>query len=209
MDTKLTIGGIVSHAIGIGTKNALPLLGAVLLWSLAFSIPYLNVGATIGLLGMVTRMGRGGVVSPMEIFEAKYRSKMGEFFLVLIFVTMGVSIGFAFLIIPGIVIGLSWQLAPLLVIDKGMRPMDAIDLSSKLMHGNQWAVFLAPFALALGGGVVIVVITAIAGSIEVAAVDILAGLLILVVGLAVVAGSLGINAYVYAALVPEDVLHEE
>ena len=93
---QLTIGGIFSNALTIGLKNAVSLLGAVVLWALTVWIPYLNVGTTIGLVGIIAKMGRGEVVSPTEIFDSANRRRMGEFFLVVAFISMGASIGTMF-----------------------------------------------------------------------------------------------------------------
>ena len=137
----LTAGQIVRGALSIGLRNAASLLGAVVLWAITLWIPYINVGTTIGLLGLVARMGRGEVVSPTAIFDRAYRKQMGEFFLVSAFVAMGVGMGMVFLLIPGLVIGLAWSLAALLVIDKGRNPTAAIQESNDLTYGHKWTMF--------------------------------------------------------------------
>src|SRR4051812_5987849 len=104
---QLTVGGIIQNGALTGLKNAASLLGAVALWVLTLWIPYLNVGTTIGLLGLVAAMSKGEVISPTEIFRADYRKQMGEFFLVQAFLSIGVLIGLGFLAIPGLVIALS------------------------------------------------------------------------------------------------------
>lgn len=203
MNDQLTFGNIVKSSIAIGSKNAVPLMGAVLLWLLTFWIPYINVGTTIGLLGIVAKMGRGGSISPTEIFDPKYRKQMGEFFLVMIFVTTGVSIGISFLVIPGIVISLAWMLAPLLVLDQGLNPMDAVKRSNDLMEGHKWPVFFAPFAVNFGGGFFALTFLAIAGFLDIELLTLLAILVVLVVYLVIIAANLGVTAHVYAVLVPD------
>ena len=146
--TDLTIGSIVSNSFGIGVKNAPSLLGAILLWAVTIWIPYLNVGTTIGLLGIVAKMGRGSIIPPTEIFDPAYRKQMGEFFLVLGFTLTAVVMGYCFLLIPGIVISLAWSLAPMLVVDKGLNPTEAIQRSNNLTYGKKWTMLLGSLVTA-------------------------------------------------------------
>ena len=145
---ELSIGSIISNSFEIGVKNAPSLLGALLLWGVTLWIPYLNVGTTIGLLGLVAKMGRGSIISPTEIFDPAYRKQMGEFFLVLGFTLTAVFMGYCFLLIPGIVISLAWSLAPVLVVDQGLNPTDAIQKSNNLTYGNKWTMVLGTLATA-------------------------------------------------------------
>jgi len=197
----LTFGSILSNALDIGMRNAASVIGAVVLWVLTIWIPYLNVGTTIGLIGMIAKMGRGTAISPTEIFDPRYRKQMGEFFLVSIFLFMGVYIGTAFLIIPGIVIGLAWMLAPLLVLDKGVNPMEALQQSNDLMDGHKGAVFFAQLAVNLVCVVAMVIIMAIAGAIDVGVLSLLAMLVSLAIYVIMMTANLGVTAYVYGVLV--------
>ena len=133
---KLAVIGTIKEGIAIGAKNIGSILVNVLLWALTVWIPYLNVGTTIGLMvGIVTKASRGEVIPVTEIFDPKYRKYMGEYFLVSGLVSMGVGVGVIFGIIPGIVICLAWNLASLLVIDKGKNPTEAITLSNNCTYG--------------------------------------------------------------------------
>jgi hypothetical protein len=122
----MNVSDVVRNGIAIGLKNALSLIGATILWLLTCWIPYLNVGTTIALVTMPVALSKGEVISPMEIFNAKYRESMGEFFLLISFQSLGIMIGYLFMGIPGIVMSLSWLLAPMLLVDKGMNPMQAL-----------------------------------------------------------------------------------
>ncbi|GAB4379955.1 MAG: hypothetical protein Kow0042_29780 [Calditrichia bacterium] len=150
---QLTIGGIISNAIQIGLKNMASIVVAVFLWIITIWIPYLNVGTTIAMIGMVVAISKGGIISPLEIFDAKYRRNMGEFFLLIGFLEIGIIAGYLFAIIPGIVISIAWGQAIFLLIDKNMNPTEAITVSNKLTYGKKWTIFLAYFIL----GVVLVV----------------------------------------------------
>jgi len=93
-----------------------------------------------------------------EIFDPKYRKYMGEYFLTAGLVSIGVSIGLVFLIIPGLVIGIAWSLAILLVIDKGKNPTEAITLSNNCTYGNKGRIFCIYFLVFLAAGIATVIL---------------------------------------------------
>ena len=147
---KLAVDVTIKEGIAIGVKNIGPILVNVILWCLTFWIPYLNVGTTIGLgVGIVSKASRGDIISMTEIFDPKYRKYMGEYFLTAGLVSLGVGVGIVFFIIPGIVIGLAWSLAVLLVIDKGKNPAEAITLSNDCTYGYKWRMTGIYFLVAL------------------------------------------------------------
>jgi hypothetical protein len=197
---QLTIGGIFSNALTIGLKNAVSLLGAVVLWALTVWIPYLNVGTTIGLVGIIAKMGRGEVVSPTEIFDSANRRRMGEFFLVVAFISMGASIGTMFMIVPGIVIGIAWGLAPLLVLDKGMNPIAAIEQSNNLTYGKKATIFWGGFLLTLALYVATIILAFIFTKVH----PMLGALVTVACLIVIVAVSMGVQAYVYRVLVDSE-----
>jgi len=123
---------------------------------LSIWIPYLNVGTTIGLMtGIMRKMAAGEPLSMTEIFNPAYRKYMGQWFLVSIFVGLGVLMGFVFIIIPGIVISISWMFAPILVVNKGMSPMDAIQKSTEMVDGNHFAIFISQVVITILIGIVV------------------------------------------------------
>jgi len=137
----LTISGILTNSFQLGLKQAGPLFLASLLWLLTIWIPYINVGTTIGMIGLIIAMGRGEKINPSGIFNAKYRSNIGEFFLLIAFMIIGISSAFMFLVIPGIVLQFAWILAPYLLIDKNLTPLDSIKQSNELTNGYKWTIF--------------------------------------------------------------------
>ena len=163
MNNELTVGGIIQNGLLTGLKNATALLGAVALWLLTIWIPYLNVGTTIGLLGLVAAMSRGEAIKPTEIFNPKYRARMGEFFLVVAFLFIGVLIGFVFVGIPGVVIGLTWMFAPLLVIDQGLNPSEALTRSNELTQGKKVTLFFGMLLTNLSAMAVVMLVTTLGG----------------------------------------------
>ena len=146
---KLEIIGTIKDGFTIGIKNIGPILVNLILWILTIWIPYLNVGTTIGMcVGIISKASRNEVIPMTEIFNPQYRKYMGEYFLVIGLVSLGVSIGMVFFIIPGIVIAIAWYFAAIITIDKGKNPSEAIMLSNNATYGNKgrmFAVFLILF----------------------------------------------------------------
>ncbi len=193
----LSVMGIVQNSIAIGTKNAASVFGAVLLWILTIWIPYLNVGTTIGLIGMIAAMSRGQVVSPTEIFNPKYRQHMGEFFLLTAFEYFGTVAGMMFMVIPGIVISIAWGQAKLLLIDeKVSSPTEALTKSNQLTHGKKWTIFGGTLLLIVGSMLVLFILSFVLGKISP-----ILGLVAYLIGFVFMFGLMfGASAYVYGEL---------
>jgi len=154
INNKLEVMGTIKEGIEIGIKNIGPILVNLILWVLTIWIPYLNVGTTIGLLvGIVSKASKGESIPFTEIFDPKYRQYMGEYFLTCGLVFIGVLVGFAFFIIPGIIIALAWCFATMLAIDKGKNPAEAITISNNITYGNKWRIFGIMFFVGLVVGV--------------------------------------------------------
>ena len=159
---KLEVIGTIKDGIAIGTKNIGPILVNLILWILTCWIPYLNVGTTIGLVvGIVKKASKGEAIPMTEIFNPVYRKYMGEYFLVCGLVGLGIGMGAVFFFIPGLVIAIAWCFAPLITIDKGKNPTEAIYLSNKATYGNKWRMFFAIFLVAVVFCIVIVVLAMI------------------------------------------------
>ncbi len=197
--SQLTIGSIITNSIQIGLKNMASILGAVILWALTLWIPYINVGTTIALLGLVVALSKGGIISPTEIFDKKYRRNMGEFFLLVGLMGMGIFAGYMFVIIPGIVISLAWGQAIYLLIDKNMNPAEALTVSNKLTYGKKWTIFLGNLVLFVVMAIAIGIISAIFGLVS----DFLSGIVALVGYIALMCVMLSASAYIYGELVKE------
>ncbi|HON80255.1 MAG TPA: hypothetical protein PK544_17325 [Spirochaetota bacterium] len=163
---ELTVVNIITNAVQKGLKYLVPVFVNAVLWVVTFWIPYLNVGTTIGLLvGIVAKMSRDEEVSMTEIFKPEYRKNMGEYFLVLGFMMAGIMAGMLFFYIPGFVIMVAWMLAPLLVIDKNMTPIDAISKSNVMTYGKKWVIFGSLVLLQILGFIALFIGTFIFGKI--------------------------------------------
>ena len=190
----LNLGDVVSNGFKIGLKNALSLIGATVLWMLTIWIPYLNVGTTIGLFTMPVEMSKGGIVSPTQIFDGKYRQYMGEFFLLIGLRSLMTSPGYMFMIIPGVVMSITYSMGLYIVLDKHIEPSKALSMSNKMTYGNKWTIFLsrlsvyAPFLLF---GLILQVAPSLFGVV---------GFLIFIYMIVMIPIMLGIDAYIYSQL---------
>lgn len=193
---KLSIEDIIKQGIALGLKNFVPLLANAVLYVLTIWIPYLNVGTTIGMVGLIAKMGRAEGISPTEIFNPDYRKYMGEFFLVNGFVLIGVLFGLSLFVIPALVIGIAWSQAALLVLDKGYNPLEAIKKSNDVTYGNKWTIFLGLLALEI----VLVVAAMILSFIGGLAHEVIGALLAFVVAILIVPMLLGAQGYIYQRL---------
>jgi len=165
MEKELTVGGIISEGFQLALKNAASILGAVVLWALTIWIPYINVGTTIAIMTMPIELSKGNIMSPLSIFDPKYRKYMGEVFILLGLIYIAVSIAAAFLFVPAIVISLAWSLSVYLLLDKGMNPTEAINKSNELTYGKKWTMFFGKMVLALAPYIVLLVGAAIGGGV--------------------------------------------
>jgi hypothetical protein len=166
-EKKLVVIDTIKDGFIIGIKNIGPILVNVLLWAVTVWIPYLNVGTTIGLsVGIVTKAARGEMIPLTEIFDPKYRRYMGEYFLTVGLVGIGVTAGTVFGIIPGIVISLAWCLSILLVVDKGKNPTEALVLSNNCTYGYKWKMVGIYFLTGLMLGLITMILTLIGVYVE-------------------------------------------
>lgn len=192
MESKLSVNSIITGGIEIGLKNSLAIIVNFILWILTCWIPYINVGTTIGLtVGIIAKASKGEVISVVEIFNPEYRKYMGEYFLTSGLLSVGIVLGMAFMIGPGIVISLAWSQALFLAIDKGKNPMEAISLSNKVTYGKKGTIFLAYLVVFLVIGVISPVLSLIPG---------IGILLNLILMLLVFFINFGITAYIYKSL---------
>ena len=192
---KITVFGVIQDGIGIGLKNAPSLLGAVILWILTIWIPYINVGTTIAMASIPIELSRGKIISPTFIFDGKYRKFMGEFFTLIGLMSIAIFPAMIFMIIPGIVIAMSWSLSVFLLIDKGISPTQAMLQSNNATYGYKWTIFGIYFVL----GLAINILGVIFGLIPFFGV-----ILAILLSLAFVVIQLGCSAVIYRDLTKDD-----
>ena len=138
---KLEVIPTIKEGIAYGLKNIPSLLGMTFLYLITIWIPYLNVGTTIGLCKSIIKIGRGEVINPLDIFKAENFKNLGDFFLLLGLIAMGVGVAFGFMIIPGLVVSIAWGFAVYFFIDKGLSPTKCLKVSWKVTDGEKWTIF--------------------------------------------------------------------
>jgi len=195
---KLSIGGIFTSSYKLGINNFGQIVLAAILWILTCWIPYFNVGTTIAMMGIVVSISKGGTFSPTSIFSSKYRENIGEFFLLSAFMTIGIFMGYAFVIIPGIVITIAWSQALFLSIDKKLNPIEALSTSSRITYGEKMTIFISYllilFILALTITLCTAIIGYVTGSIEFA---MIVGFILYLLSSSIM---IGCAAYIYGEL---------
>lgn len=192
---KISVMNVLSEGISLGMKNSVSLLVATVLWIVTIWIPYLNVGTTIAMTTIPIELSKGKVISPVFIFDSKYRKFMGEYFTLLGLMAMAIIPAFFFMVIPAIVISIGWSLAIYILLDKGVAPGEAMVQSNKATYGYKWTIFGVQFVLGLIYGI----LSAIFGLIP-----ILGVLLMLCLVIAYIIISMGCAAVIYRNLVIEE-----
>ena len=180
-----------AEALEIGVKNAPSIIGCVVLWLLTIWVPYINVGTTIAINMLPIELAKGGVISPLGIFDAKYRKYMGDFLITTGLMIIPVFIASLFMIVPGIVLSIAWSLAYFFLFEKKKNPMQAISASNEATYGSKWTMFFVLLAFVVAADVIAGIFAWICAAIDV-------GFITFVVMLALVAVimsiSLAINA---------------
>ena len=143
-------GEILSSAFKLSFPNIFSILVAIILWVLTIWIPYVNVGTTIALAaGLPRKLAEGGIISPFFIFESRWRKYLGDFFVLQGLMAPALLLAFSFLIVPFIVLSLSWCLALPLAMSEDTGATEAMSRSNELMAGHKWSAFFAFFGLSV------------------------------------------------------------
>jgi hypothetical protein len=147
MDKKLNIMATIKDGLSIALINFLSLILVTVLYLVTIWIPYINVGTTIAMCSLPAELAKGNVISPLFIFDEKYRRNMGEFFILYALMGGAIFAGFLFGIIPGLVISIAWSFATVLFVDRDMSALDALHESNRLTYGHKWRIFGAEFII--------------------------------------------------------------
>ena len=156
-----------AEALEIGVKNAPSIIGCVVLWLLTIWVPYINVGTTIAINMLPIELAKGGVISPLGIFDAKYRKYMGDFLITTGLMIIPVFIASLFMIVPGIVLSIAWSLSYFFLFEKKKNPMQAISASNEATYGSKWTMFLVTLVFGIMVGIVFGILFAICLAINV------------------------------------------
>ncbi|MDH6354897.1 hypothetical protein M2132_001232 [Dysgonomonas sp. PH5-45] len=192
MERKITVAGVLQEGFALGLKNIASLIGAVILWLITIWIPYLNVGTTIAICSIPVELSKGHVISPLFIFDAKYRQYMGEFFTLIGLMMLSLIPAALFMVIPAYIIGIGWSLAIFILLDKGVSPSEALVKSNQATYGYKWTIFFVNLAL----GIILLVATFIFKLLG----DTIGGILSFIAFLLYYPISLGCTATIYKKL---------
>lgn len=135
------VGEIIKDGFGIGMRNFGSIAISYFLWLITIWIPYVNVGTTVAIMTLPLGLATNRDMSPVEIFESKYRRQFGEFFLLLGLMFIGFVITFQFMVIPGLVLLLAWSQAPLILIDRKLNFSECLTVSNRITYGNKFSIF--------------------------------------------------------------------
>lgn len=156
METKrLDFATTLQDAIAIGLKNAPSVIAAVALWLVTIWVPYINVGTTIAITLLPTRLAKGEIVNPLGIFDSKYRRYMGEYFITMGLMVFPILIGLIFMIVPAIVLSLAWTLSYYFLFEKEKNPIQAIKASNDATYGSKWTMFAVQLVVGIIVGIVL------------------------------------------------------
>ena len=183
---KLDFAETLKDSIEIGVKNAPSIVVAVILWLVTIWIPYINIGTTIAIKLLPVELAKGNVINPLSIFDSKYRRYMGEFLITWGLMLIPIYIATLFLVVPGIVLSLSWTLSFYFLLDKGKNPIEAIKASNDATYGSKWTMFFVLLAFVVAAYVVAGIFAWICAAIDV-------GFITFVVMLALVAVIMSIS----------------
>ncbi len=197
MNKKIALAKVLTEGFSIGIKNFVSLFVATLLWIVTIWIPFINVGTTIAIKSVPIELSKGKIISPLFIFDKKYRQYMGEFFNLIGLMMISLIPAFLFMIVPGIIINISWSLAIYIMLDKEVSPSDALIMSNKATYGYKWIIFGVSVVL----GVCFFIVNLILGLIPLGFLSAILSLLLTCVYQVV---NLGCEAVIYRDLTKED-----
>lgn len=167
-----TKGFSIREAISFGweemKKNFMFFLGFLIILFVAeivinwfFARTNFNATAQIGMtISLILSILIGFAVTKISLDAANNESlslkninkvlpRFLDYFLVQILTSLIVSVGFVLLIVPGIIWSIQFSMAPYLIIEKKLNPIEAMRESSRITKGNKWRLFIFSLLLAL------------------------------------------------------------
>lgn len=194
--TNLEIISTISEGMTIGLKNVVSLAVAVILYFLTIWIPYINVGTTIAMMTIPGRLAKGEIISPLFIFDDKYRKDFSAFFLLMAFIYLVTLVGLFFMIIPAFIISISLMLSTYILVDFDKSPTDAMKLSNQATYGHKWEIFGIQILLSFIISMLGVIIGFIAGKLG----NVTGAILLMLFVVCMMPFNMGVNSVIYRTL---------
>ncbi len=177
-------------------KNVVSLAVAVILYFLTIWIPYINVGTTIAMMTIPGRLAKGEIISPLFIFDDKYRKDFSAFFLLMAFIYLVTLVGLFFMIIPAFIISISLMLSTYILVDFDKSPTDAMKLSNQATYGHKWEIFGIQILLSFIISMLGVIIGFIAGKLG----NVTGAILLMLFVVCMMPFNMGVNSVIYRTL---------
>ncbi len=155
------------YLIGL-TVATMVLFAASMGNALVTALAYILYG---GYLGLMLQHYRGSHIVFDDLFSMTDFRFVSFAFLAVIKGLL-ILLGLICFIVPGIYLSVRWMYAELLVIDQGMKPLQALKASSKMTEGSRGKLFL--FILAMAFSILLGVLALVVGAIAMMAVSLFA-----------------------------------
>jgi uncharacterized protein (TIGR02145 family) len=141
----LYIVALVVLAIGVGIAFALQGVlskslgdkGAYIIWLIP---AFLAITVSFGFLKNILNICRGDKVDLVAFIKTNPITIL-KFFILIILMTIIINIGTALLVIPGVILSIMLLLAPFMVIDRELGPIEAIKESISITSGHKMDIF--------------------------------------------------------------------
>jgi uncharacterized membrane protein len=130
------VGLVLVYSLIVGAASSLLGIGLLILGG----------PLTIGLYGYFSKKARGEPVSFGNLFDA-FSDLFGKSFLLWLFEGIFLCLWSLLFCIPGIIKTFSYSMSFFILRDNpGMKPIDAITASRKMMNGHKWRLFCLFFS---------------------------------------------------------------
>lgn len=202
VSADLDVGNVMKEGFNIGMRNFGSIAVSYLLWILTIWIPYINVGTTIAIMTLPLGLASNKNMSPVEIFDSKYRRQFGEFFLLIGLILIGFVVTLQFMVVPGLIVLIAWSQAPLILIDRKLNFTECLTVSNRITYGNKFTIFwinILMLLILLVGYLVFFGLGAL-GLGEGIAISAIVFIILLIYYLFWIAFSLGVQASIYKVL---------
>jgi len=112
-------------------------------------IPAIAIAIVFAVIQTIVQIGYYRIY--LKLIDAGEKSKFSELFTnfhpffryigTTLLYCVRVFLGFILLIVPGIIWAIKFQFMPLLTIDKGLKPLEAMKESARMTEGHKWHLF--------------------------------------------------------------------